>query len=319
MTAIAPARTEFTTAVNRLSRRSVDRHFDAYADIDWDAPELAIDPEDTRFSLWPDDPLAETAWYRSLPPERRARLACHRVATAMRIGWEFENVLQRGLLEQAFWMDGRRPELRYLQHEIAEECQHQLMFQEFVNRTGLDIDGMPRPIKVASRFVVGLSRRFPEAFMLFVLAGEDPVDYMQRRQLRRGERHPAVERIMRIHVLEEARHIAFARHFLHYRVPRLSRGRRRALALLAPLIFGGMGRLMAFPTPSTVRKFGVPRHELRVALRSATGRRLLRDVVSGPRKLCGDLGLMTPAARSLWRLVGMWDDGPAPTAELARC
>jgi hypothetical protein len=61
----------------------------------------------------------------------RARVAAHRVATAMRIGWEFENVLQRGLLEHAFWLDGEKPELRYLMHEIAEECQHMLMFQEF--------------------------------------------------------------------------------------------------------------------------------------------------------------------------------------------
>ena len=34
-------------------------------------------------------------------------------------------------------------ELRYLYHEVIEEAQHSLMFQEFVNRTGLDVDGLP--------------------------------------------------------------------------------------------------------------------------------------------------------------------------------
>ena len=86
----------FTAMVARLSRQSVDKHFDAYVDIDWDSPEMAINPEDSRFALWPFDPLAATDWYRSQPPEVRSRVALHRIATAMRTGWEFENVLQRG-------------------------------------------------------------------------------------------------------------------------------------------------------------------------------------------------------------------------------
>ena len=78
---------------------------------------------------------------------------------------------------------------------------------------------MPRALKHASRVVLLLSRAFPEAFFLFVLAGEDPVDHIQRKQLKEGGSHPATERIMRIHVAEEARHIAFARHWLRERAP----------------------------------------------------------------------------------------------------
>jgi len=60
-----------------------------------------------------------------------------------------------------------------------------------------------------------MSRLFPPLFFVGVLAGEDPVDHLQRLQLQ-GDRelHPLVERIMRIHITEEARHLSFARHLL---------------------------------------------------------------------------------------------------------
>lgn len=298
----------FTAMVARLSRQSVDKHFDAYVDVEWDAPEMAIDPEDPRFSLWSFDPLAATDWYRSQPPEVRSRVALHRLAAAMRTGWEFENVLQRGLLEFAFWLPNHRPEFRYVHHEITEESQHTLMFQEVVDRSGLDIRGMPRHVKVGSRPIVWLSRLFPPLFFLFVLGGEDPVDYLQRRQLRTGQNHPVIERIIRIHVKEEARHISFARQYLKQTVPRLGFLRRRALGLTAPFLFGTMSRLMCFPSSSLVRTYDVPRSQLRKQLRSNMGRQLLRDSVAKPRKLCAELGLINPIERQAWRLMGVWDD-----------
>ena len=56
--------------MQRLSRQSVEKHFDAYADIPWDDPAYAIDPDDPRFELGPDDPLGGTAWYRGQPAGR---------------------------------------------------------------------------------------------------------------------------------------------------------------------------------------------------------------------------------------------------------
>ena len=47
--------------LRRLSHQSVVKHFDAYADIDWDADEYRIDPEDPRWELGSDDVLGATA------------------------------------------------------------------------------------------------------------------------------------------------------------------------------------------------------------------------------------------------------------------
>src|SRR5581483_4674950 len=123
----------FAAIVARLSRQSVAKHFDAYEDVPWDEPGYAIDPDDPRWRLPAFDALGQTDWYRSQPESVQSRVALHRIATCMRVGWEFENVLQRGLLSYAMRLPNGAPEFRYLHHEVVEESQHTMMFQEFVN------------------------------------------------------------------------------------------------------------------------------------------------------------------------------------------
>ena len=60
--------------VRWLSHQSVVKHFDAYADIEWNSPEFRIDPDDPRWELEPDDVLGATEWYRTQPAEIRSRI-----------------------------------------------------------------------------------------------------------------------------------------------------------------------------------------------------------------------------------------------------
>jgi hypothetical protein len=302
---------DFTVMVARLNKLSVERHFDAYADIDWDDPALALEPTDPRFELGAIDPLRHTDWYAAQPPAERARLGCYRWAACMKTGWHFENLLQRGLLRYAFQLPNRAPEFRYLHHEIIEESQHTLMFQEFVNRSGLPVRGMPWGLRrLAEWFVVPLARVFPTLFFLFVLGGEDPVDHLQRRVLSDPDTtlHPLVERIMRIHTTEEARHLSFARKYMQRTVPELGFLRRLHLAIIAPLVLGIMARLMLLPSRDLVRHFGVPGDVVRAANTSRAGRQLLKDSVAKTRKLFVELGLITPLSKPLWKAVGLWDN-----------
>src|SRR5262245_528889 len=112
----------------RLSHQSVVKHYDAYADIPWDDPAFAVDPEDPRFALSEDDPLGATTWYRQQPLPIRARIGLHMIANFARIGWQFESVLKRGLLEFALRLPDDAPEFRYCYHEVIEEAQHSLFF-----------------------------------------------------------------------------------------------------------------------------------------------------------------------------------------------
>src|SRR5213593_2508472 len=248
----------FPALLARLSRQSVVKHFDAYADIDWDAAESRIDPDDPRWTWGDDDVLGATAWYRAQPEGVRARIGLHMIATFMKLGVQFEGVLKRGLLEFASRLPNGSPEFRYVYHEVIEEAQHSLMFQEFVNRTGFDIPGLPAHEERMSRVVVRFARTFPELFFFFVLGGEDPIDHVQRQALRSDRPiHPLLKRIMQIHVTEEARHLCFARHYLMQRVPELGVVRRTALAVRAPLILAVMAQLMMRPSREIVRTYGI--------------------------------------------------------------
>src|SRR5260370_13919565 len=160
----------------------------------------------------------------------------------VKTGLQLERILKRGLLEWAAGLPNGSPEFRYAYHEVIEEAQHSLMFQEFVNRAGFDVGGLSPMMQFQARQIVRLGRRFPELFFVFVLGGEDPIDHVQRRALQRGDAHPLLQRIMRIHVTEEARHLSFARSYLRMRVPTLSRQRRWHLAARAPFILAAMTR-----------------------------------------------------------------------------
>jgi hypothetical protein len=295
--------------LDRLNHQSLTRHFNAYTDVDWDSPRMALDPEDPRFELPGDNPLGATTWYRELPAATRARLGCEVVASKMKIGLVFESVLKRGLLEFTSTLPNQAPEFRYAYHEIIEEAQHSLMFQEFVNRSGFDAAGLRAPERFGSRIVVTFGRRFPQLFFLFVLGGEDPIDYVQRRELRSGrDIHPLLERIMRIHVTEEARHLSFARHYLKRTVPALPVRRRVRLAVAAPVILGAMAQLMLKPSSQLVARYQIPRAVIAEAYtRNPRHRADTAASLAKVRKLCVELGLTGAPYRFLWKLLRLGD------------
>jgi len=290
----------------RLNRQSVTKHFDAYADIAWDDPEMRLDPEDPRWELTADDPLGATEWYRALPADTRARLGCESIASKAKAGLEFESILKRGLLEFASALPNRSAEFRYAYHEVIEEAQHALMFQEFVNRSGLDARGLAPLDRLGARVVIHLGKWFPELFFVFVLGGEDPIDHVQRQALRRDDLHPLIERIMRIHVTEEARHLSFARHYLKRNVPRLGAGRKAVLAVGAPTILAAMAQLMLQPSRQLVARYEIPAEVLRAAYADNPAHRA--ETVTSLRKvrsLCEELGLLRRPFGRLWKALGL--------------
>ena len=300
-------RDTFLSLVARLNRQSVDKHFDAYADVPWDDPAFALDPTDPRWELSADEPLGGTEWYRSQPQPIRARIGLHSIADKMKVGLQFEGVLKRGLLEWAADLPNHSPEFRYAYHEVIEEAHHSLMFQEFVNRSGVDVPGLPWHMRFGSRRVVALGRRFPALFFVFVLGGEDPVDHVQRRMLRSDrDLHPLLERIMRIHVTEEARHLSFARHYLKTTVPSLGLVRRTWLSVQAPLILGQMAAQMLRPSKGLVRTYGVPKRVVAEAYGSAEARASVNESLRKVRTLLDELGLITPLTRPIWRALKIW-------------
>jgi P-aminobenzoate N-oxygenase AurF len=307
--------------IRRLSHQSVMKHFDAYADIEWDDPELRIDPDDPRWELEPDDVLGATEWYRSQPAGIRSRMGLRMLANFMKIGVIFEYVLKRGLLDFASRLPTGSPEFRYCYHETIEEAQHALMFQEFINRTGFNLPALSGLERRGADFVVKYARKFPELFFVFVLAGEDPIDYVQRQMLRKNREdiHPLFRRIMQIHITEEARHMSFARHNLRKSGPELSTARRQRLAFCVPFILGVMGRVMMEASPQIAREYHIPREVVNVAYRkNPIHRKRMHEASMKLFGLCDELGLVNRWSVCLWRMMRILPESEGPSSTITQ-
>lgn len=290
--------------LSTLSESSVRRNFNPYVDIDWKDPELAVRTDDPRWVLSGADPLARHPWYRSQPLEKQIAMGMWRQANMAKVGVQFEGILVRGLMHYTFWVPNGSPEYRYCLHECIEECNHTLMFQELVNRIGVDVPGMPRWLRVLSPIVPFYAGPLPNSFFFGVLAGEVPFDYLQTLSLRDENMAPAiVRRMIGIHVAEEARHISFAHQYLQRRVPRLWRSSRFMLSLYVPIVMRMLGQAMVVPPRTFFREFGVPRSARKKwFFGDPDSRQMWRDMFADVRMVCHELGLMNPAARLMWRI-----------------
>ncbi|WP_109525755.1 MULTISPECIES: AurF N-oxygenase family protein [Nocardia] len=293
----------YRDALATLSEGSVHRKFDPYLDIDWDGPEFAIDPDDPRWILSPEyDPLGATSWYRNLPVRRQIDIGKWRVANVIKVGAAFESVLIRGMMQYVMKLPNGAPEFRYCMHEMTEECNHIQMFQELVNRIGVDVPGM-RPLFRALSPFIGVAGGYAHVILLIgVLGGEEPIDHYQKAVIRDGGNiPPAVLRTMEIHIAEEARHISFAGEFLAAHLKRMSGPGRMAAALAFPLAMRWLaGEIMA-PPKSFAERFDIPDEVMREAFWDGPEqRRILAGYFGDMRKLARELGLMNPVTERLW-------------------
>jgi hypothetical protein len=181
------------------------------------------------------------------------------------------------------------------------------MFQEFINRSGFAPKGRLRPWHAFwARRVIALGREFPELFLLFVLGGEAPIDFSQKRALaQRKDLPPILTRIMQIHITEEARHLSFARNYLIEHVRALSPRRRVALAVGAPIILHEMARMMLRASPTLRERFAIPAAVLADAYDTPEHRARVRESLMSVRHLCEELGILNERSRPLWRSAGL--------------
>ena len=295
---------EYVDILATLSEGSVRRNFNPYTDIDWKSPEFAVTENDPRWILPHTDPLGRHPWYQAQSQERQIQIGMWREANVAKVGQQFENILIRGLMQYSFWVPNGSPEYRYCLHEAVEECNHTMMFQEMVNRIGADVPGMSRLMKWRAQVIPLVAGPLPIPFFFGVLAGEEPIDHTQKNVLREGKTlHPIMERVMAIHVAEEARHISFAHEYLRKRVPHLPRRKRFWLSLYVPVVMRVLCSAIVVPPKSFWREFGIPREvKMELFFRAPESRQMLRDMFADIRMLCYDTGLMNPVAKIIWQI-----------------
>jgi hypothetical protein len=220
MTATMPAHESGRRPVERLLKSAARQSYDPEVDLDWDAPEVpglwGMQPE--RMSLF-GTPL----WDR-LSEEQRIELSKHEVASIASVGLWFEILLMQVLLKDVYRNDPTDPRTHFLLTEIADECRHTTMFGRAIAHHGVPAYG-PRPeIRRLAKVFPPIARG--ASAYASILIGEEPVDRWQREQMNDERVQPMIRMVSRIHVLEEARHVSFARDELEKAVAGMGRTER---------------------------------------------------------------------------------------------
>ncbi|WGL52701.1 diiron oxygenase [Nocardioides sp. BP30] len=301
----------YEDVLRTLSEASVERCFNAFRDVPWDDPAYALVEDDERWILPSVDPLGAHPWYRSLSRERQIEIGRRRLALITKIGSQFEQLLLQGGSGFLLRTPNDNPEFRYFMHELTEETHHIQMFQEFTNRVCPEVTGGPRWLVNVIPLVAQFGWMSPTMFFTIILAGEEPIDHVQKDLMRRGGGHPLLRRIMQIHIAEEARHIGFAHAWLEHHVPNRSAIARVWLGIMWPMSLRLGADVILVPSRADRALMGIPDDvAAEVWGNGPEAAKFRRDLFSDVRMLADEIGLRTPLTRWAWRLWGV-DGRPA--------
>ncbi|WP_328856267.1 diiron oxygenase [Williamsia herbipolensis] len=194
------------TTAERLLRSTADNALDGELDIDWDAP---LDPT----KAWLTErrgTLFGTKMWDALTPEQQLTLGRAEAVAVLSYGIVAEMGLCNNLLRRVFHVeDFTEPQMLYSLTEVAEETRHSTMFGRLINKAEMPAWPAPAPLNWALR-LMGFVPHGPLIFAITLIV-EEMLDAVQREATRDENVQPHVRQMMRIHILEEARHITYAR------------------------------------------------------------------------------------------------------------
>lgn len=241
----------------RLLDSSMRNSYDPDVDVDWDAPLLdgkGFMPEE-RVSLY-----GTELWDR-LTPEQRLELSKHEIGSITSVGLWTEIVLMQLLARYAADLDPRSPHTHYALTEIGDETRHAIMFGKGIARLGLPAYGPPRVVRTPAKLfgaVIGGPAMFAS-----VLVVEETTDRLQRSMLDDERIQPMIRMINRIHVVEEARHVRYAREELVRGMASLSRPALELHRLVTAVVAHTVVNVLVHP--GVYAAVGLNPHEARAA------------------------------------------------------
>ncbi|MDT0450927.1 AurF N-oxygenase family protein [Streptomyces hesseae] len=282
----------------RLLESSARHSFDPDTDLDWAAP---LEP-----GKWYCPPelvsLYGTPLWRRMPEEQRMDLSRHEIASLASLGIWFEIILMQLLVRHVYDKPVTSSHVHYALTEIADECRHSKMFARMIDKVGAPAYPVARRHHNLARVLKTVSTT-PGSFASTLL-GEEILDHMQRLTFPDERVQTLVRGVTRIHVVEEARHVRYAREELRRQMATCPRWE----AELTRVSTGEAARVFtaAFINPQVYTNVGLDRREA-VAQVRASGHR--REVMrAGAERLTGfldDIGLLRGAGRRLWRSSGL--------------
>ncbi|TKJ21199.1 diiron oxygenase [Blastococcus sp. CCUG 61487] len=291
---IATTTTREGSVAERLLASSATLSYDPSVEVDWDSP---LDPGHHGASPeW--STLYGTPYWQELSESQRAELTRQESASVACTGIWFEIILQQMMLRDMYTADRTSPEFQWALTEIADECRHSIMFARGAAK-------LNAPAYLPKRRVVELGRLFKtiawgETAYAAILVAEEVLDVMQRDWMRDELVAPFVRTINNIHVVEESRHMKFARDEVVKRMQGAGPLRRQATALLVAASAYHIVTSMVSDRAYAEAGLDVAR-----AKREAAGnehyKSMLRSSCRGLMEFLHSAGLLTGPASAIYR------------------
>lgn len=282
----------------RLLESSRKHSFDPDVELDWDAP------FDDEKWFWPPElvSLYDTPLWRRMSAEQQRNLARLEAASLASLGIWFEIILIQLLARHIYDKPLTSSHVRYALTEIADECRHSMMFARLITRGGAEPYPVSRLHHNLARVLKTVSTT-PGSFTCTLL-GEEILDWMQRLTFPDERIQPLVRGVTRIHVVEEARHVRYAREELRRQMvtcPRWEAELTRISSGEAARVFS-----VSFVNPQVYTDAGLDKREA-LAQVHASGHR--REVMQqGAKRLTDfldEIGVLRGVGRRLWRSSGL--------------
>ncbi|HEX2314668.1 MAG TPA: diiron oxygenase [Thermomonospora sp.] len=300
--------TEREPVAQRLIEISRRHSFDPDVDVDWDVPQ---DPD--RFYLPPQlVSLYETPLWDTMSHRQRVELSKREVAEIASFGIWSELMLMNILLKTAYRHPYDSRHSAYALTEVADECRHSMMFARMVRTFGLRTHRPPALLHHGAKALAGAPYQ-PLPMFAGTLVVEEFTDALQRVTMADEEIQPLVRQISRIHVIEESRHIRYAREELKRQVARVSPVRRRIAA-------AGIARFTSFlPAllihPSAYAAVGLdPAEARRAAARSPHRRAVWGWAMRRCTRFFDEVGFLDGRSRTIWDRAGLRAPERSPVA-----
>lgn len=283
----------------RLLNSSSKTSYDPLLDIDWDAP-----VEDLQKAYLPFErvSLYGTELWDQLSEEQRIELSKQELASIASTGLWFEIILIQMLARYAYHQDPLASHTHYALTEIGDETRHVIMFAKALSRMGVPAYRPPALVHHLAR-VYKATARGPALFAP-VLVAEEITDRLQRETMNDESVHPLVRMVNRIHVVEEARHVRFAREEIARQMPRLGPVQKLIATTVSAIV--GAFVVSVLINPKVYESVGLdPRAAARVARNNPYHKDTRRWMGEKIMAFLQEQGMVSWTARPIYQFVNL--------------
>ncbi|MBB5938327.1 AurF N-oxygenase family protein [Streptomyces zagrosensis] len=279
---------------SRLLASSAKKFYDPEVDIDWDAPLI----DGKHYMLPHRISLYGTPLWDRMSEDQRLELGKHEAATIVSVGLWFELLLMKLLVKAAYNGDTTTRHIQYALTEVADECRHVTMFARFVERIDCPAYGPQPYLHQIAKILPTIA--YGPAMYGSILVAEEITDRLQRETVNDESVQPLMRMVNRIHIMEEARHVTFAREEVLRGMSGLGRAELRYQRLLIATVSYCICRSLIHPRAYAAAGLN-PKEAWHAAHANPNYRETMRFYGERIMPFLQDAGLVGAPGMRLWR------------------